>query len=87
MTTSSCIICSNPSHKLKSSNGYDLYKCTCIGLEFCAPMPSEKELAGFYEEYFAIHTTRDVTTINAERNLYQFPKRTIAAPNRAVRLT
>ena len=46
-----CLICSNKSFLIRNLGKKSIYKCSFCNVEFCYPMPSEKELEEFYKNY------------------------------------
>ena len=63
---SKCIICFNPSFLQSKKNNYSIVKCTCCGLEYTDPMPTNEQLAEYYNNYLNIRAQDKVTRRNAE---------------------
>ncbi len=67
-----CVICGSQAFKFKEKNSYNICKCTACGLDFCSPMPTEKELGSFYGNHYRdILRTNKVAKKIYENNLKQ----------------
>jgi hypothetical protein len=64
-----CIICFNPSFEISKKNNYSIVRCTCCGLEYTDPMPTNQQLAEFYKNYLNIRAQDKVSRRNAKRNI------------------
>lgn len=69
-----CVICSSVAFPLKAKNSYQIAHCPFCGLEFCAPMPNQKNLADFYDQYRDVRANTEVVRKNSESNLQQLKK-------------
>ena len=74
MTSATCPICSQDSFLFRrlsalSPSGYDLYHCSHCVFDFIHPMPSQSELADFYNGYRDIRAEDFVTKTNAIRQI------------------
>ena len=67
-----CVLCGSQAFKFKEKNSYNICKCTACGLDFCSPMPTEKELGSFYGNHYRdILRTNKVAKKIYENNLKQ----------------
>ena len=64
-----CVICKSSPSFFKLRNKYHIDKCTYCGLEFANPIPTKKQLDGFYKTYVNIRAQSKVTNRNGEQNL------------------
>ena len=69
VTTTTCVICGETAYFLQSVNNHRIFHCGKCGLEFCNPMPSNREREMFYQNYFDVRARRSVVKLNAQKNL------------------
>lgn len=63
-----CPVCSSSGGGYGTSVGlFKIYKCSCCGLEYTYPMPTDKELEEFYCSYSDVRASSEVVKINAQR--------------------
>jgi len=64
-----CLICGEFAYFIRPVNNYRIFLCGKCGLEFCNPMPCNRERRMFYQNYFDVRARGNVVKLNAQKNI------------------